>query len=124
MKLLKTAVIFVLLVLVFAEPVLGIDTFQGGAPRISASISGTNEYSPGQEANITILVLNSGVNTDKFVMTGTIDRQDNAGRDRWGIPASAVGQLHVSCSIHPACSRYPPVAVPAGEPDNPAYNKD
>jgi len=77
MKLLKTAVIFVLLVLVFAEPVLGIDTFQGGAPRISASISGTNEYSPGQEANITILVLNSGVNTDKFVMTGTIDRPDN-----------------------------------------------
>jgi hypothetical protein len=77
MKFLKTAVIFLLLTLVCAVPVMGVDTFLGGTPQISASISGTNEFSPGQDANITILVLNSGVNTDKFVMTGTIDRPDN-----------------------------------------------
>ncbi|MGA2919176.1 COG1361 S-layer family protein [Methanoregula sp.] len=77
MKFLKTTVIFLFLISVCAVPVMGVDTFLGGAPHISASISGTNEFSPGQAATITILVLNSGVNTDKFVMTGTIDRPDN-----------------------------------------------
>ena len=56
---------------------MGIDTYQGGSPQITATVSGANEYTPGQAANITILVQNSGVNTDKFVMTGTIDRPDN-----------------------------------------------
>lgn len=77
MKFLNTVAILLLMLLVCAAPVLGITTYQGGTPQISASISGTNEFSPGQDATITIIVLNSGVNTDKFVMTGTIDRDDN-----------------------------------------------
>jgi hypothetical protein len=77
MKFSRTAIMFLLLSVVCIVPVMGVDTFQGGAPRISVSVSGTNEFSPGQDANITILVLNSGVNTDKFVLTGTIARPDN-----------------------------------------------
>jgi hypothetical protein len=73
----RTAVIILVLTLACAIPVMGIDTFQGGTPQLSASISGANEFAPGQDATITVLVLNSGVNTDKFVMTGTIDRPDN-----------------------------------------------
>ena len=77
MKFSRTALIFLLLAVVCIVPVMGVDTYQGGAPQLSASISGVNEFSPGQDANITIEVQNSGVNTDKFVMTGTIDRPDN-----------------------------------------------
>ena len=77
MKFSRTALIFLLLAAVCIVPVMGVDTYQGGAPQLSASISGVNEFSPGQDANITIEVQNSGVNTDKFVMTGTIDRPDN-----------------------------------------------
>jgi hypothetical protein len=77
MKFLKTAVIFLTLSLMCAVPVMGVTTYLGGTPQLSASISGTNEFSPGQDANITVLVRNSGINTDKYVWDGTIDREDN-----------------------------------------------
>jgi hypothetical protein len=77
MKFSRTAIMILLLAVVCIVPVMGVDTYHGGAPQLSASILGVNEFSPGQDANITILVQNSGVNTDKFVMTGTIDRPDN-----------------------------------------------
>jgi hypothetical protein len=77
MKFPRTAVIIVLLSLVCAVPVMGVTTYLGGTPQISASISGTNEFSPGQDATITILVQNSGINTDKYIWDGTIDREDN-----------------------------------------------
>ena len=35
-----------LLAVVCIVPVMGVDTYEGGTPQISASISGVNEYSP------------------------------------------------------------------------------
>lgn len=57
-------------------PVMGVDTYLGASPRMSAAISGVNEFTPGQDVTITVLVRNSGVNDLKFVTTGTIDRDD------------------------------------------------
>lgn len=57
-------------------PVLGVTTYLDGSPRISAAISGTNEFTPGQDAVIKLVVWNSGVNNLKFVTKGTIERDD------------------------------------------------
>jgi hypothetical protein len=43
---------------------------------MSASISGVNEFTPGQEATIKVIVQNSGVDSLKFVLIGNIERDD------------------------------------------------
>lgn len=50
--------------------------YLGGAPAFSATISGPNEFTPGDEATISILVKNSGINQVKQVDRGTIEPED------------------------------------------------
>jgi hypothetical protein len=69
-------IVFLLLGLWCTMPVMGVTTYQGGSPQMSAAISGTNEFTPGQETNIKVIVWNSGVNNLKFVTKGTIERDD------------------------------------------------
>jgi hypothetical protein len=47
-----------------------------GGPELSASVTGTNEFSPGEDATISILVKNTGVSTLKQLDQGTIDYED------------------------------------------------
>jgi hypothetical protein len=72
----RITIIFLLFVLCCSMPVTGVTTYLGGTPQISAAIAGTNEFSPGQEAVISVVVQNRGLNVDKFVFVGTIDRDD------------------------------------------------
>jgi hypothetical protein len=66
-----------LLLLAFCSaPVLGATKYLGSSPELSAAIAGTNEFTPGQDATISIVVQNSGLNTYKFVNEGTIERDD------------------------------------------------
>jgi len=70
-------IIFILVLFIGCTmPVMGVDTYLGSAPQMSASISGVNEFTPGQDVIINVLVRNSGVNDFKFVTIGTIDRDD------------------------------------------------
>lgn len=57
-------------------PALGAIKYTGGSPDLSAAITGTNEFTPGQDATISIIVQNRGLNTFKFVNDGTIERDD------------------------------------------------
>ena len=56
---------------------MAVTTYRGGGPELSAAVSGANEFAPGQDATITVVVQNSGVNNVKDVLDGTIDREDN-----------------------------------------------
>jgi hypothetical protein len=47
--------------------------YLGGAPSFSASVSGINEFTPGEDATISILVKNSGLNQAKQLDRGTIE---------------------------------------------------
>ena len=47
-----------------------------GSPELSAYISGTNEFSPGKEVQLTIVIENTGLNEFKFVNSGIVDRDD------------------------------------------------
>jgi hypothetical protein len=57
-------------------PVMGVTTYLGGSPLMSAAIAGTNEFTPGQDTAIFITLQNSGVNNLEFTTIGTITRDD------------------------------------------------
>jgi len=52
------------------------DQYLAGSPVLSASLSGTNEFSPSQEVRIPVVVKNSGVNEFKFSKSSIVDRDD------------------------------------------------
>jgi hypothetical protein len=76
MRYYRFIIVFLVLWLCFSMPVMGVTTYLGGHPQMSALISGVNEFSPGQDATIKIIVQNSGVQNLQFVNSGTISRDD------------------------------------------------
>lgn len=55
---------------------MGGTKYMAGSPQLSAYISGTNEFSPGKDVQIIIVVENTGLNEFKFVQSGIVDRDD------------------------------------------------
>jgi len=76
MRYYRLIVVFLVLWLCVSTPVMGVTTYLGGHPQISASISGVNEFSPGQDATIKVVVQNSGVQNLQFANGGSINRDD------------------------------------------------
>ncbi|MDO9325331.1 MAG: S-layer protein [Methanoregula sp.] len=70
MKYPKTILIFLVLLLLGITPVMGLTTYVDGSPQMYALISGTNEFSPGQDVIITLIVQNRGVSTMKNAWVG------------------------------------------------------
>ncbi len=56
--------------------------YSQGSPDFSAAVIGTNEFFPGEEATVQVMVRNNGVNLFKQVNYGTIAQEDlpNAAR--------------------------------------------
>jgi len=50
--------------------------YMAGSPELSAYISGTNEFSPGTDVQLPVVIENTGLNEFKFVQSGIIDRDD------------------------------------------------
>jgi hypothetical protein len=50
--------------------------YMAGSPQLSAYISGTNEFSPGKDVQLTIVIENTGLNEFKFIQSGIVDRDD------------------------------------------------
>jgi hypothetical protein len=59
-----------------AAPVSAATKYLGGAPSFSAAVVGANEFTPGEDATISIVVKNSGLNLMKQLDQGTIDPED------------------------------------------------
>jgi hypothetical protein len=76
MKYYRLTIVFLALWLCCSIPVMGVTTYLGGSPQMSALISGVNEFSPGQDATIKVIVQNTGVDRLKFTLGGSIDRDD------------------------------------------------
>jgi hypothetical protein len=69
----------VVTVILLAVPSLADDSgsrYMTGSPELSAHISGTNEFSPGDEINIPIAIENSGTNQYKIVKSSIINPGD------------------------------------------------
>src|SRR5512137_157495 len=76
MRYYRLIIVFLVLWLCFSMPVMGVTTYLGGHPQMSALISGVNEFSPGQDATIKIIVQNSSFQNLQFVKAGSISRDD------------------------------------------------
>lgn len=57
-------------------PAFAITKYTGGSPAFSAAVNGVNEFSPGQEATLQVLIENSGVSSLKQLDHGTIAPED------------------------------------------------
>jgi hypothetical protein len=57
-------------------PVMAGTEYLAGSPELLAYISGTNEFNPGDDVNLTIVIENTGLNELKFVQSGIVDRDD------------------------------------------------
>jgi len=68
--------ILCLLFICLTAPAMAGTKYMAGSPELSAYISGTNEFSPGTDAQLVIVVENSGVNEFKFIQSGIVDRDD------------------------------------------------
>ncbi len=62
--------------LIVVTPVSAGEQYMSGSPVLSASIAGTNEFSPGDEVRIPIVIDNSGLNQFKFVKTSIVNLDD------------------------------------------------
>ena len=80
-KLFKNALsygILVLLVLALLTitPAIAGTKYMTGSPELNAHISGTNEFSPGDDVNLQVVIDNTGLNQFKIVQSTIIDRTD------------------------------------------------
>ena len=57
-------------------PASAVTQHLGSGPSFTAAVIGTNEFVPGDDATIRILVKNTGLNSMKQVMMGTIEPED------------------------------------------------
>jgi hypothetical protein len=57
-------------------PAMAGTVYLTGSPGLSAHLLGTNEFSPGNEVQLTIIVENNGLNQSEVVQPGTVTRDD------------------------------------------------
>ncbi len=70
---------FIILVVLCAcavNPVTAGTKYMSGSPEISVYISGTNEFSPGDDISIPVVLENSGLNEFKFTQSSIVDPDD------------------------------------------------
>lgn len=85
----------------FVAPVMGGTLYLSGSPNLSASVSGTNEFSPDSEVQISITVQNTGQNKDKLVQSGIIDRDDQPTTAKFLTASLASGNAPVTIKTDP-----------------------
>lgn len=62
-----------LLIGCITAPVSAGEKYLYGEPKLSAAIAGSNEFEPGDERQVTVMIENSGLNTVKIVQPGIIN---------------------------------------------------
>ncbi|HUU76548.1 MAG TPA: S-layer protein [Methanoregulaceae archaeon] len=69
-------IIFTLIASIIAAPALAGTKYMSGGPALSAAIAGSNEFVPGQEVTIPVMVENKGLIDMKFVQSSIVERDD------------------------------------------------
>ena len=72
----KISCILLIVCACLIAPAMAGTKYMAGSPQLSAYISGTNEFSPGKEVQLTVVIENTGLNEFKFIQSGIVDRDD------------------------------------------------
>jgi hypothetical protein len=70
------ALILIMGLALCVTPALCVTKYVGASPAITAYVGGTNEFSPGEDATITVVLQNGGTNWLAFTNRGTIAPED------------------------------------------------
>lgn len=93
--------IFCILCICLTVPVLAGSKYIAGSPQLSAYISGTNEFSPGDDVQLVIVVENTGLNELKFVQSGIVDRDDQPNTAKFLTASLAAGDAPIVIKTDP-----------------------
>ena len=69
-------VILAVLCVSIVNPVLAGEKYMSGSPELAVYLSGTNEFSPGKDISLPVVIENSGLNEFKFVQSSIVTRDD------------------------------------------------
>ncbi len=72
-----------------------------GSPELRVAITGTNEFSPGEEATVTIRVENTGLNTVKIVRSDIVSRDDRPDTAKMAVVSLASGDAPLTTKTDP-----------------------
>jgi hypothetical protein len=72
----KMSCTLLILCAVLIIPAMAGTEYMAGSPQLSAFISGSSEFSPGEEIQLMVVIENTGVNEFKFVQSRIVDRDD------------------------------------------------
>ena len=67
---------FLVLALVAISPALAGSKYMAGSPELEAHIAGTNEFSPGDDVNLQVVIENTGLNQFTIVQSGILTPTD------------------------------------------------
>lgn len=95
-----TCIVLILCVLLIV-PVLAGEKYMAGSPELSAYISGTNEFSPGTEVKLLVVIENTGINEYKFSLSSIDDRDDLPNTAKFLTAALATGNAPVVIKSDP-----------------------
>lgn len=65
-----------LIAALLVSPALAGTKYLSGSPNLTASIAGSNEFTPGTSVTMKVMVQNTGLNEMKMIQSGIIDRDD------------------------------------------------
>lgn len=71
-----TFLVVIAIAFMVISPAMAGTKYMAGSPELTAYISGTNEFGPGDTVPLTVIIENKGINEFKFVQSGIVDRED------------------------------------------------
>ncbi|MGB9176198.1 MAG: S-layer protein, partial [Methanoregula sp.] len=93
--------IFCIFFICLTAPVMAGSEYVVGSPHISAYISGTNEFKPGDDVQLFVVIENTGLNEVKFVQSGIVDRDDQPNTAKFLTAALNAGDAPVVIKSDP-----------------------
>ncbi len=91
----------ILLCTLLCAPAMAGTKYLSGSPVLSASVSGTNEFSPGDSVDLPVVIENNGINDYKLVQAGVTDPEDMPNTAKYLTAALLPGDAPISVRSDP-----------------------
>ncbi len=98
---LRGILILSLILAAIITPAIAGEKYLYGSPDLRVAITGTNEFSPGEEATVTIRVENTGLNTVKIIRSDIVSRDDRPDTAKMALVSLASGDAPLTTKTDP-----------------------
>jgi hypothetical protein len=91
----------IVILALLASPAMATEKQLFGSPKLSAAISGTNEFTPGEDVTLTVKVQNTGVNDVTIVQSSILTTQDKPNTAKLLVVGLSPGTAPVTVKTDP-----------------------